>query len=311
MENTAWDEVRLRQRPALRALHGPLRLRTVGRAGRQQAAGRQSQNAPVATELMSADTAITVPCVVFALRRESMYFRRAFRFQNNFPGSPGLARFRGPRKKSDLCIGATALLLETGVGAAAMETALRWCLSGPLFGRCRIGRVSCYWPGFPERSGGAALGDLVAATEIVDDQGQCWPAIPLKEWAEFDLAAGRLLTMPELIADPREKQRLGRQYEALAVDMESTVAARLCFQNKVPFACLRVISDDCQTPLSPHLLDLLRQGRVSLLHLAASVLRHPKLIGELRRLASQTRQAARRLLGPLSAVATVRLSGKA
>ena len=108
--------------------------------------------------------------------------------------------------------------------------------------------------------------------------------------------------MPELVGAPREKQRLGRQYQAVAVDMESAVTARLCAQHNVPFACLRVISDDWETALSPQLIDLLRQGRVSIPRLAAKVLRHPSLIGELWRLAGQTRSAARQLVKPLAAV---------
>jgi adenosylhomocysteine nucleosidase len=146
------------------------------------------------------------------------------------------------------------------------------------------------------------VGDLVLATEVVDQQGQRWPALRPAAWANRDIAAGRLLTMPELVSDPQEKQRLGQQYEALAVDMESAIVARLCHQHKVPFACLRVISDDWQTALSPHLVELLRRESVSLPRLAGKVLRHPKLIGELWRLARQTRRAARSLRSPLSAL---------
>jgi hypothetical protein len=100
----------------------------------------------------------------------------------------------------------------------------------------------------------------------------------------------------ELVSDPREKQRLGEKYEARAVDMETAVVAQLCQERDIPFACLRVISDDLNTPLSPHLVELLRQGRVSPSRLAWTVLRHPSLIRELWRLAEQTRYAARQLL---------------
>jgi nucleoside phosphorylase len=192
------------------------------------------------------------------------------------------------------------MMLETGVGSAAMETALSWCLSSA---RCH-GLPYC--PAFVLLVGfsGALqpdqrVGDLVEATEVVDSQGNaCWPTISLKTFTK--ITAGRLLTMPQLIGDPKEKQRLGQQYQAVAVDMESAVAARLCAQHNVPFACLRVISDDWQTALSPHLVELLSQGRVSILRLAAKVLKHPKLISELWQLARQTRLAARKLAGALS-----------
>jgi phosphorylase superfamily protein len=281
----------------------------------------------MATELITTAPAITVPCVVFALRRESMYFRRAYPFRQRFSGAPCCARFCGsqewrgkgkperfsPKTGPNGFLRAdtffrdyfrpSVLMLETGVGAAAMETALRWCLSGPRFGgmpyRPRL-LVSVGFSGSlqPEQR----VGDLVLATEVVDPQGHCWPALRHAAWANRDIAAGRLLTMPELVSDPREKQRLGRQYDALAVDMESAVAARLFHQHSIPFICLRVISDDWQTPLSPHLVHLLRQGHVSIPRLAGQVLRHPKLIGELWRLASQTRYASRRLSEPLSVI---------
>jgi len=109
-----------------------------------------------------------------------------------------------------------------------------------------------------------------------------------------------VLTVPELVADPHQKERLGHEYEALAVDMESAAAARLCQQHNVPFACLRVISDDQNTPLSPHLVELLRHGRVSVPRLVGKVMRHPQLIRQLWALAGNTRRAARRLLAVCS-----------
>lgn len=276
----------------------------------------------MATKLIPAAPAITVPCVVFALRREAMYFHRAYPFQQRFPGAPCRARIGGsqewvgkgkpePFRSPDGFLRADTFIryhfrpsivtMETGVGAAAMESALRWCLSDP-----HVYPMS-YRPRFVVSVGfsGALqaeqrVGNLLAATEIVDDQGQRWPAIFPQEWTNRDIAAGRLLTMPELIVDPREKQRLGREHQALAVDMESAAVARLCHEHHIPFACLRVISDDWNTPLSPHLLDLLQQGRVSVPRLAARVLRHPRLLGELWRLAAQTRRAAHQLVKPLT-----------
>jgi nucleoside phosphorylase len=258
----------------------------------------------MATELKPASITFSIdPCVVFALRRESMYFRRAFPIRRRFPGAPCLAQFRQLPGDEFHRSRQSVVMLETGVGAAATTTALSWCLSRP---RCQWMR---YRPAFVLSVGfsGALqhqqrVGDLVLATEVVDPQGNTWPTFCPEAFAEGNIAAGRVLTMPKLVGDPREKQRLGRQYQAVAVDMESAAAARMCARHKVPFACLRVISDDWQTALSPPLLDLLRQGRVSIPRLTANVLRHPKLIGELWRLAGQTRLAARRLVGPLSAL---------
>jgi adenosylhomocysteine nucleosidase len=254
----------------------------------------------MAIQLIPAAPAITVPCVVFALRRESMYFRRAHPVHKRFPGAPCLAQIRLPSGDESL---RSVVMLETGVGADAMETALRWCLSGPRFGDVPYRPRFVLSVGFsgalqPEQR----VGDLVSAREVVDTEGNTWPTFCPKALADRNVPVGRVLTMPELVGDPHEKERLGRQYQAVAVDMESAIAARLCAEHQVPFACLRVISDDWETTLSPHLIDLLRQGRVSIPRLAARVLRHPTLIGELWRLASQTRLAARQLLEPLERV---------
>lgn len=257
----------------------------------------------MAIELIPAAPAITAPCVVFALRRESMYFRRAYPLTLRFPGAPCRAQFRGPPGASAPRSGATVLMLETGVGAAAMGTAVRWCLSGPRFDGILYRPRFVLSVGFSGAlQANQRVGDLIVATEVVDEWGHRWPASCPNVWANRHLSTGRLLTMPSLAADPRTKRRLGRQYGAVAVDMESAAAARLCHQHKVPFASLRVISDGWQTSLSPHLVKLLRRGRVSLPALAARVLRHPKLIGEFVRLARQTRRAARNLTEPLSAL---------
>ncbi|HTU93395.1 MAG TPA: hypothetical protein VMF69_25160 [Gemmataceae bacterium] len=275
----------------------------------------------MATELIPSVDAITIPCVVFALRRESMYFRRAYPFQQRVPGAPCRAQFCGSQEwggkgepepfspntgpdgflRADTFIRyhfrPSVLMLETGVGEAAMETALRWCLSSPHFAWMP------YRPRFVLSVGfsgalqpGLRVGDLVLATEIVDQQGNRWPALRRDALAGWNIPSGRLLTVPELVGAPQEKQRLGQKHDAIAVDMESGVAARLCHEQNVPFACLRVVSDDWQTALSPHLVELLHRGRVSPPRLLARLLRHPTLFGELWHLAGQTRRAAQKLL---------------
>ena len=247
---------------------------------------------------MPTEVAISVPCVVFALRREAMYFRRAFPFQERFAGAPCRAQFRG-------LPGQTVLMLEAGLGAAAMEAALLWCLRAP-----RLDAVP-YRPRFVLSAGfsgalqtGQRVGDLILASEIVDEYGGHWHTDDLPGMGlESAVSRGRLLTVTRLVATPEEKQRLGRQYQALAVDMETATVARLCRQHDVPFACLRVISDDWNTPLSPRLVELLEGGRVSMPGLIGAVLRHPQIICEMTRLAAQTRTAARRLLSLRSLLA--------
>jgi hypothetical protein len=63
----------------------------------------------------------------------------------------------------------------------------------------------------------------------------------------------------------------------------------------VPYGCLRAISDDWNTPVSPAVVRLAPDGRVSWWRLLAALVRSPRLTTELWRLAKQTRAAARQL----------------
>ncbi len=252
------------------------------------------------------ELAFTDPCVVFALRREAAPFLRGtFRPQQRFPGAPCRARFCGPSWL-------TVLVLETGLGPAAVEAALTWALGSPLFGNVPYRPKLVLSAGF---SGalrpGLRVGDLVLATEVADLEGNRWPApwpgeLPPGEWRP-PLTRGRLLTVPGLAGTPGAKRALGERHDALAADMETAAVARLCQKHEVPFGCLRVISDDWDTPLSSQLVGVLRGGRVAPLRLAAALARRPGLVGELWRLARQTRTAARQLAQALGEVLTLTL----
>jgi hypothetical protein len=89
-----------------------------------------------------------------------------------------------------------------------------------------------------------------------------------------------------------ERRALHLHFGAVAVDMETAHVARLCREDGVPFVSLRAVSDEMDTPLSADLASALTGERVSLPRLALAVVRRPALVGELRRLARQTRVAA-------------------
>jgi nucleoside phosphorylase len=252
------------------------------------------------TELLFDD-----PCVLFALGREAQPFRRTFPPQQRFPGAPCWARFCGPAWL-------TVLVLETGIGLARMRTALDWLLHRPLLGNVpyrpklilAAGFAGALHPSF-------RVGDVLLATEVADLAGNHWPATwpaePLSgEWRP-PLHRGRLLTSARMIGDPAEKLTLGRQHDAVAVDMESAIAAELCSRQGVPFGSLRAISDDAHTALSPRLVSLLAGGRASLWRLLLALARSPRLVGELWRLARHTRLAAEQLGQALGELLTLTL----
>lgn len=248
---------------------------------------------------------ISDPCVMFALHREAQRFYHEFRPQQRFPGAPCRARFCGPEWL-------TVLVLETGMGTAAVETALDWMLARPSFGNL------AYRPKIVISAGFAGAlreeqrpGDVILATEVVDLAGNRWATtwpgeLPVGEWRP-PLHRGKIICSDRLIGDPEEKRRLGAEHEALAVDMESAAIARLCHKQDIPFGCVRAISDAVHTPLSPELATLLSAGRVSPLRLGLALVKRPGLAGELWSLARSTRFAGEQLKIALGELLTLTL----
>lgn len=104
-----------------------------------------------------------------------------------------------------------------------------------------------------------------------------------------------LITVPRLVATADEKRRLHKETGAAAADMESGVWADWCAERGVPFRAVRAVSDTNDTSLSPRLLRLLSGRKASAWRAAAAVVRSPRLLPELLRLAADTRTAAQAL----------------
>lgn len=247
------------------------------------------------------------PCILFALGRESRAFRREFRPQQAFPGAPCRAHFCGPSWLPVLAV-------ETGVGAAQTETVLQWLLSGPEFGNVPYRPKLILAAGFAGAvQANLKVGDILLATEVIDLDGNSWPTtwpgeLPAGDWKP-PLHRGRLLTVPRLVGTPPEKEELGRTHSALGIDMESAVVARACSRSGMPFGCVRAISDDAQTSLSPRLVSLLSGGRVAPLRLLTALAAAPGMVFELGRLAKQTRHASEQLGLALGELLTLTLPG--
>jgi adenosylhomocysteine nucleosidase len=96
----------------------------------------------------------------------------------------------------------------------------------------------------------------------------------------------------ELTATSEDKHRLANVHQAIAVDMESAVFAARCTQAGIPFGCVRAISDEAATTLSPALTSMLSGGRVSPWRVGLNLARRPWMLPELLRLARDTRLAA-------------------
>lgn len=245
------------------------------------------------------------PCVLFALGREARLFLRDFPLQQRFPGAPCRARFCGPAWL-------TVLVAQTGVGRERTARALDWLLGKPVLGNVAYRPKLVLSAGFAGALHPALLvGDLMLATEVVDESGEVWPctwpATPLRgEW-QPQLRRGRLVTADHIIAAPADKRALGQKHDALAVDMESAYVARRCSKEGIPFGCVRAISDGVDTALSPRLAAVLAGGGVSWWRLVTGVLRSPGLPAELWRLARHTRYAADQLGKGLGELLTLTL----
>jgi adenosylhomocysteine nucleosidase len=233
------------------------------------------------------------PCVLFALRRERGPFCREFRPQQAFAGAPCWASFCGPAWL-------TVLVVETGVGPASVARVLDWLLSRPKLAGVPYEPKLIVFAGFAGAlTDQLHVGDILLADAIADEQGQSWrptwpSELPAGEWKP-PLHRGRLLTMDRLIATVEEKRRLGAQHQACAVDMESVLFAERCTKAEVPFACVRAISDEAATPLSPELTGLLSGGAASPWRVVRALARHPNMLPELMRLARDTKRASRQL----------------
>ncbi len=74
-----------------------------------------------------------------------------------------------------------------------------------------------------------------------------------------NLHRGRLLTFDRVVRLRAEKQQLGRQHDALAVDMESFAVAEVCRERAVDFLAVRAISDAVDDELPADIGKLLAQ----------------------------------------------------
>ena len=210
-----------------------------------------------------------------ALAREAMFFRLARR-----------RRLREAPCRAWAGRGATGaiLLVQTGMGAAATRRALSWAL---LQQPARV--LVAGFCGALEDD--LEVGALVQATEVCDGQGNTWPLAPCPRVG----LPGRLVSVERPVLGTAGRHDLRTRRRAIAVDLESAPAAHVLSAAGVPFACLRVVSDDARAGLPEDLAAALAGERIDACLLLRAALRRPALVADLWRLARQSRLAARRL----------------
>lgn len=108
---------------------------------------------------------------------------------------------------------------------------------------------------------------------------------------------GLLFGSDVIIEAPETKSGLHKTTGALAVDMESQVAARFAHQRRLPLAGLRVISDDAGHVLPPAALVAMKpDGRLALGRVLWSLLKKPAQIPALVHTARTSNKAFAELL---------------
>lgn len=142
-------------------------------------------------------------------------------------------------------------------------------------------------------------GTVVVARTVVTDDDR-WPADP--DWHRALTAAlpqavpGNLLGVDAAVAGAPAKALLRARSGAVAVDMESHVAARLAARYGLPFAALRVISDPAERGLPQAALVGMRpDGGTDIGAVLRALARHPADLPGLIRTALDAQAAFRAL----------------
>ncbi len=123
--------------------------------------------------------------------------------------------------------------------------------------------------------------------------------------------SGTIVGADTIIASAAEKAALYAQTRAIAVDMESHIAARVAARHGLPFAILRTISDSADHALPPAaLVGMNPDGSIALGAILRSLAREPQQLPALIRTGRDAGAAFRslgRALGALEAVGIGRL----
>ena len=191
--------------------------------------------------------------------------------------------------------GCRVVVIESGSGRLAAERAAR----ALILGHQPRWIVSAGFAGGLD--GRLAQGDILLADEIVDTTGR---ALTIDFKLSADAAAsptrvhvGRLLTMDHVVERADEKHALGKEFAALAVDMESLGVAEVCAREKVRFLSVRVIGDAVDRTLPRDIDRLVKQkstaGRLGAA--AGALLRRPGSIKDMWQLKEDALVASERL----------------
>ena len=190
-------------------------------------------------------------------------------------------------------VGTAGVIAVAGGGDADGLMAKLSALHGDIRGVLSIGLAGALSPRLN-------VGEVVIADQIMTgaEQWDCHAGWAERLKSRLPYAhRGSLFGSDVIIENPETKSGLHKIAGALAVDMESQVAARFAHQRNLPLAGLRVISDDASHVLPPAALVAMKpDGRIALGRVLLSLLKKPTQIPALVHTARTSNKAFEQLL---------------
>ncbi len=122
--------------------------------------------------------------------------------------------------------------------------------------------------------------------------------------SNVSIYAANMVTVPALIDSSEERERIARESQATAVDMETKFIARACAAHGIALLALRVITDTPTEPFPapPSVLFDIQQQRTHIAVLARFFLAHPRRMPSLVQFARRIARARKILANALNAV---------
>ena len=133
--------------------------------------------------------------------------------------------------------GSDAILVANGIGRCAAAAGTRKMLAK----NCVHAVISTGFAGALDRA--LQIGDVVLAQNVLDGDRVYCADTPLD--CPADVCRGSVVTVDEVVRSPKIKLALAR-LGARAVDMESAAVAAVAAEHRLPFYCIRAISDSAE-----------------------------------------------------------------
>jgi hopanoid-associated phosphorylase len=198
----------------------------------------------------------------------------------------------GLTKEAEI-VGTAGVVAVAGGGDGASLAAKLDALHGDIRGVISIGLAGGLSPHLK-------VGDVVIADQIITgaEKWDCHEVWRVRLMSRLPAAIqGQIFGSDIIIEKPQTKAGLHETTGALAVDMESQIAARFAARRNLPLAGLRVISDDSNHVLPPAALVAMKpDGGIAIGRVLGSLLRNPAQIPSLVRTARGSNKAFAELL---------------